>query len=125
MRAANILHLGVKELRSLMRDPMMVVLIAYAFTYGVYTAATAMPETLNKAPIAIVDEDRSALSRTHRRRLLSAAVHPARTDHAGRDGSSHGRRAGHFRTRHPAIACSATCSPGASRRSSSTSMPHA
>ena len=62
MRAANILHLGVKELRSLIRDPMMVVLIAYAFTYGVYTAATAMPETLNKAAIAIVDEDRSALS---------------------------------------------------------------
>lgn len=62
MRAANILHLGIKELRSLIRDPMMVVLITYAFTYGVYTAATAMPETLNKAAIAIVDEDRSALS---------------------------------------------------------------
>ncbi len=62
MRAANILHLGVKELRSLLRDPMMLVLIAYAFTVSVYTAATAMPETLNKAPIAIVDEDRSPLS---------------------------------------------------------------
>ena len=32
MRAANILHLGIKELRSLIRDPMMVVLITYAFT---------------------------------------------------------------------------------------------
>ena len=62
MRAANILHLGVKELRSLLRDPMMLVLIAYSFTISVYTAATAMPETLNKAPIAIVDEDRSPLS---------------------------------------------------------------
>ena len=29
---ANILHLGVKELRSLLRDPMMLVLIAYSFT---------------------------------------------------------------------------------------------
>src|SRR5690606_8854556 len=62
MRAANILHLGVKELRSLARDPMMLVLIGYAFTVSVYMTATAMPETLNKAAIAIVDEDRSPLS---------------------------------------------------------------
>lgn len=62
MRATNILHLGVKELRSLARDPIMLVLIVYAFTFSVYTAATAMPESLNKAPIAIVDEDRSPLS---------------------------------------------------------------
>lgn len=62
MRAANILHLGVKELRSLARDPMLLVLIVYAFTVSVYSAATAMPETLNKAPIGIVDEDRSPLS---------------------------------------------------------------
>jgi len=62
MRAANILHLGVKELRSLARDWMMLVLIVYAFTFAIYTHATAIPETLNKAPIAIVDEDRSPLS---------------------------------------------------------------
>lgn len=62
MRAANILHLGVKEFRSLARDPIMVFLILFAFTFAIYTAATAMPETLNKAPISIVDEDRSTLS---------------------------------------------------------------
>ncbi len=63
MRAVrHIFHLGIKELRSLMRDPIMLVLIVYAFTLSIYTAATAMPETLHKAPIAIVDEDRSALS---------------------------------------------------------------
>ena len=63
MRSAhNILHLGIKELRSLVRDPIMLVLFVYAFTFAIYTAATAMPETLHKAPIAIVDEDRSALS---------------------------------------------------------------
>lgn len=59
---ANILRLGVKELWSLWRDPMMLVLIAYTFTIGVYTAGTAMPETLHRTPIAIVDEDGSALS---------------------------------------------------------------
>lgn len=62
MRAANILHLGVKEFRSLLRDPIMLVLIVYAFTLSIYSAATAMPETLHKAPIAIVDEDRTPLS---------------------------------------------------------------
>ena len=62
MRAANILHLGVKELRSLLGDPMLLTLIVYAFSFEVYSAAKAMPETLHKAPIAIVDEDRSQLS---------------------------------------------------------------
>ncbi len=62
MRAANVWHLGIKELRSLMRDPILLGLIVYALTFAAYTAATAMPETLNKAPIAIVDEDRSPLS---------------------------------------------------------------
>jgi len=64
MRAIrNIFHLGIKELRSLIRDPIMVVLIVWALTFNIYTAATAIPETLHNAPIAIVDEDRSALSR--------------------------------------------------------------
>ena len=62
MRWANVFNLGIKELRSLARDPMMLFLVAYSFTIAVYTAATAMPETLNRAPIAIVDEDRSPLS---------------------------------------------------------------
>ncbi len=62
MRVASIFALGVKELRSLARDPIMLVLIVYAFTLSIYTRATAIPETLNKAPIAIVDEDRSPLS---------------------------------------------------------------
>ena len=59
---ANVRLLGVKELWSLWRDPMMLALIVYTFTVSVYTAATAMPETLNKAAIAVVDEDGSALS---------------------------------------------------------------
>jgi len=62
MRAANVLHLGIKEFRSLLHDRMLGVLIVYAFTFAIYTAATAMPESLHKAPIAIVDEDRSPLS---------------------------------------------------------------
>nr|WP_316640079.1 ABC transporter permease [uncultured Roseateles sp.] len=60
--AANIYRLGIKELCSLVRDPMMLVLIAYTFTVSIYVAATAMPESLHNAAIAIVDEDASPLS---------------------------------------------------------------
>ena len=69
---ANIYRLGVKELWSLWRDPMMLLLIVYVFSVGVYTTATAMPETLHKTPIAIVDEDDSALSQ----RLVAAFYPP-------------------------------------------------
>ncbi|MFT3755306.1 MAG: ABC transporter permease [Pseudoxanthomonas sp.] len=69
---ANIYRLGIKELWSLWRDPMMLVLIVYVFTMAVYSAATAMPETLHKTPIAIVDEDDSMLSQ----RIVSAFYPP-------------------------------------------------
>lgn len=62
MHSKNILHLGVKELWSLARDPMMLVLIEFAFTVSIYSTAAALPDTLYKAPIAIVDEDQSDLS---------------------------------------------------------------
>jgi ABC-2 type transport system permease protein len=70
-RLANTFRLGVKELWSLWRDPMMVALIVYVFTVSVYTAATAMPEALHNAPIAIVDEDGSPLSQR-----IAAAFYP-------------------------------------------------
>lgn len=69
---ANIYRLGIKELWSLARDPTMLVLIVYVFTVGVYTAATAMPETLHRVPIALVDEDDTPLSQ----RIVSAFYPP-------------------------------------------------
>ncbi|MDD2926004.1 ABC transporter permease [Rhodoferax sp.] len=69
---ANIYRLGIKELWSLWRDPMMLILIIYTFTVAIYVAATAMPETLHKTPIAIVDEDDSALSS----RIITALYPP-------------------------------------------------
>ena len=62
MRLDIIFHLGVKELRGLLRNTMLLALIVFAFTLQIYTASKAMPETLNRAPIAIVDEDHSAIS---------------------------------------------------------------
>ena len=62
MRLANIVHLGVKELRGLGRNTMLLVLVLYAFSLSIYMGSKAMPETLNRASIAIVDEDQSAVS---------------------------------------------------------------
>ncbi|WP_163577048.1 ABC transporter permease [Halomonas faecis] len=71
-RIATIYRLGIKEFWSLLRDPTLLVLIVYVFTIDIYTTATAMPETLNNAPIAIVDEDDSPLSK----RIVSAFYPP-------------------------------------------------
>jgi len=60
-RVANVLQLGIKELRSLRRDPMMLLLIFFHFTFAIYSAANVSME-LHKAPVAVVDEDRSQLS---------------------------------------------------------------
>ena len=68
---ANIYRLGVKELWSLWRDPIMLLLIAYSFSFQIYIAATSMPDQLSKVPISIVDEDSSPLST----RIISA-LHP-------------------------------------------------
>lgn len=59
---SNTYRLGIKELWSLLRDPVMIGLIIYTFSASIYLAATAMPESLHSAAIAIVDEDGSPLS---------------------------------------------------------------
>ena len=66
----NIFHLGVKELFSLRRDPVLMTLVVWAFTLSIYTAATGLSHDLNNASIAIVDEDRSQLSARIRSALL-------------------------------------------------------
>ncbi|OWW04757.1 hypothetical protein ATY81_01920 [Rhizobium sp. R72] len=62
MRPASVYRLGIKELWGVARDPMLLVLIIYSFTLSIYTASNSLPETLNRAAIAIVDEDQSPLS---------------------------------------------------------------
>ena len=69
---ANVFRLGIKEMWSLWRDPIMLVFVVYIFTVSIYTNATAMPEALHNAPIAIVDEDASPLSA----RIVSAFFPP-------------------------------------------------
>jgi ABC-2 type transport system permease protein len=64
MKAArHIFHLGIKELISLFRDPVLLFLIAYTFTFSVYTPSKSAVMDVVNASIAIVDEDHSDASR--------------------------------------------------------------
>ena len=71
-RLASIWHLGLKELVSLARDAALVGLIVYAFTYGIYGPARGAQLELRNASVAVVDLDRSALSR----RIADALLPP-------------------------------------------------
>jgi len=57
-----IFQLGIKELRSLWHDKVLLLFVLWAFSFGVYSAATAVTRELHHAAIAVVDEDRSPLS---------------------------------------------------------------
>ncbi len=59
----NIFWLGLKELRSLASDKVMLFFVIYAFTFAIYIQATGTSNEVNNASIAFVDEDGSALSK--------------------------------------------------------------
>ncbi len=61
-KLSNIFRLGVKELLSLYRDPVLIIFILFAFSIMIYAAGNAASQELRNAPIAILDEDQSSLS---------------------------------------------------------------
>jgi ABC-2 type transport system permease protein len=61
--AWHILHLGVKELISLARDPVLLFLILYSFTFSIYTPSKSAVMDVVNASIAIVNEDDSPAAR--------------------------------------------------------------
>ena len=68
----NIYYLGIKEIRGLLKDWLMLVLIIYSFSYAIAVASKAQPEALTNATIAIVDDDQSQLTK----RLADAFIPP-------------------------------------------------
>src|SRR5208283_318060 len=62
-KAANIYWLGVKELRSFLHDYVLLGLVVYSFSLAVMIQARSNSQELHNASLAIVDEDRSELSR--------------------------------------------------------------
>lgn len=73
----NVFWLGLKELASLGRDPVMLVLIVYAFTAAVYAVAEGLKMGVDNAAIAVVDEDHSSLSRSIADAFLPPYFQPA------------------------------------------------
>src|SRR5579862_9800101 len=69
-RLAHIFHLGLKELLSLARDPVLLFLIAYSFTFSVYTPSKSAVMDLINASVAVVDEDGQEASRRIKEALL-------------------------------------------------------
>lgn len=65
----NIAWLGRKEVRSVLRDWLLVALVVYAFGPGTYFQAQSAADQVNNAAVAIVDNDRSPLSRGMREAL--------------------------------------------------------
>src|SRR6187399_2949130 len=73
----HIFHLGIKELLSLWRDPVLLFLIAYSFTFSIYTPAKSAVMDVVNASIAIVDEDDSSAARAVRDGMLPPLFLPA------------------------------------------------
>jgi ABC-2 type transport system permease protein len=71
-RLSNIFRLGIKELRSLWADKVLLILILWSFTGAIYSVAKGVSQELRNAPVAIVDEDRSQLSQ----RMVNALTPP-------------------------------------------------
>lgn len=68
----NIFWLAGKELKSVLSDPVMVILILWSFVIAVMLEASGAGDTVHNAAIAILDEDNSALTR----QLTSALAPP-------------------------------------------------
>jgi ABC-2 type transport system permease protein len=73
----HIYYLGIKELISLFRDPVLLFLIAYCFTFSDYTPSKSAVMEVKNASIAIVDEDDSEAARTIAQAMLPPLFLPA------------------------------------------------
>lgn len=68
----HIIRLGLKEMISLRRDPVLLFLVLYCFTFSVYSPAKSAVMEVKHASIAIVDEDDTPASR----RIFDAFLPP-------------------------------------------------
>jgi ABC-2 type transport system permease protein len=80
---ANIYWLGTKELRSFGHDLVLLGLVIYTFSFAVYSQAQSLAQELRNAAVAVVDEDRSPLSRQIVEALLPPFFKPPYEANAG------------------------------------------
>ncbi len=69
---ANVLQLGMKEIRSVWYDKVLLIFLIWSFSFGLYESANSQSTELHNASVAVVDADRSPLSQ----RLLGALRPP-------------------------------------------------
>jgi len=79
----HIIQLGIKELLSLARDPVLLFLIIYSFTFAVYVPAKSGVMDVINASVAVVDEDGSEASRRIRDAMLMPLFRPPVLLHYG------------------------------------------
>src|ERR1700745_3204133 len=60
---SNIFWLGTKELRSFLRDFVLLGLVVYAFSLAIIAQAESGSQEVHNASVGVVDEDHSELSR--------------------------------------------------------------
>lgn len=75
---SNIFWLGLKELRSFSRDFVLLGLVIYAFSIAIISQAQSNSQEVHNGSVAVVDEDRSELSRRIVRGFLPPYFKPAR-----------------------------------------------
>jgi ABC-2 type transport system permease protein len=59
----RVFAMTLKELKQLLRDPMLLLIIAYFFTADVYMAGSGINLNLRNAAVMVIDNDHSAASR--------------------------------------------------------------
>ena len=69
---SNIFWLGTKELRSFLHDYILLGLVIYAFSVAIIAQAQGSSQEVHNASVAVIDEDRSQLSR----RIVGAFLPP-------------------------------------------------
>jgi ABC-2 type transport system permease protein len=74
---ANIFWLGTKELRSFIRDYVLLAFVIYAFSLQIMALANSYSQEVHNAAVAVVDEDHSELSDRITRAFLPPYFKPA------------------------------------------------
>jgi len=68
---ANIFWLGTKELRSFLRDYVLLGLVIYSFSLAIIAQSQSSSQEVHNASVAIADEDHSDLTRRIAQAFLS------------------------------------------------------
>ncbi len=74
----NIFRLGVKELISLRRDPVLLIFVMYAMTLQIIIAGEGLSFQIRNASIGVVDEDHTSVSRSIKAAFRAPYFRPAK-----------------------------------------------